>query len=69
MDAAERLRSGFENVRTESGNQTVAATLSIGVSELSTSDDGAESIMDKADKALYKAKSSGRNRVCLYEPE
>lgn len=69
MDAAERLRSGFENVRTESGNQTVAATLSIGVSEISPSDDGAESIMDKADKALYKAKSSGRNRVCLYEPE
>ena len=45
-------------------------TVSIGVA-LRTPDDKADDteLITRADKALYRAKSSGRDRVCLYRPE
>lgn len=41
----------------------LAITVSIGVAELQTVADTPESILKRADEALYKAKRSGRNRV------
>lgn len=38
-------------------------TVSIGVAELASSDEGLQDIMDRADNALYRAKRLGRNRV------
>jgi diguanylate cyclase (GGDEF)-like protein len=37
-------------------------TVSIGVTEWRT-DDGADAMLERADRALYRAKQSGRNRV------
>jgi len=53
---------------THSGNPPGVVTASAGVAVLAsvTPDTLAEKIIDMADKALYQAKSSGRNRVCLY---
>lgn len=60
---AERLRSKIENRSidpTEPGD--VPFTVSIGVAEF-TAEDDANSILRRADEALYRAKEAGRNRT------
>jgi diguanylate cyclase (GGDEF)-like protein len=42
----------------------VNVTISIGISERSDKYDTPEEVLQAADKALYKAKQAGRNRVC-----
>ena len=45
-------------------------TISIGIAELSVEDaDHGADLFSMADQALYRAKSGGRNRVCLYGNE
>jgi diguanylate cyclase (GGDEF)-like protein len=39
-------------------------TISIGVSSLSQNCNDLDLLLDLADKALYKAKNTGRNKVC-----
>jgi diguanylate cyclase (GGDEF)-like protein len=65
---AEKLRQGVENEAVILGNgTTIHIAISIGLSvhhhkeEISTME-----ILKKADIALYKAKQSGRNRVCVH---
>ncbi|MBF3377788.1 sensor domain-containing diguanylate cyclase [Leptospira borgpetersenii] len=63
-DIAEDLRKEVKNqVRLDDGNPV---TLSIGVSQ-GTLD--LEEAFVNADQALYRAKSSGRNRVCAFDPK
>lgn len=45
------------------GGQVIGLTVSIGVSDLREGDGGAEAAMGRSDRALYRAKASGRNRV------
>ena len=45
------------------GDATVPVTVSAGVAALRSQDD-AESLMARADEALYRAKAEGRNRAC-----
>jgi len=40
-------------------------TISIGVALVLPADDAADGVMRRADAALYRAKDSGRNRVCV----
>jgi diguanylate cyclase (GGDEF)-like protein len=44
-------------------------TVSMGVANLPTDAEDAEGVVDKADRALYRAKQTGRNKVCLYDPD
>jgi GGDEF domain-containing protein len=41
----------------------LSVTVSIGVADSNGKDDSPEAVLKKADKALYRAKSAGRNRV------
>lgn len=56
-----------EGVWLPEANQIITITVSIGVAELSHIESGGFSeLIDAADKALYEAKRSGRNKVCAY---
>jgi two-component system, cell cycle response regulator len=61
---AERLRRRIatEPFPIQQGARTVEVTISVGISALGPKDDAA-SLLKRADKALYRAKSDGRNRV------
>jgi len=61
--AAERIRSAVEAARFEDGERDdLRITISIGVS-VAGEDASYEDLVRRADEAVYKAKSSGRNRV------
>jgi diguanylate cyclase (GGDEF)-like protein len=47
----------------ETRGQNIHVTVSIGVTELGPEPDDARGLLDRADKALYRAKSAGRNCV------
>ena len=65
VDAAERLRETITNARIPlAEGLPVTFSVSIGVSSLSSPDDNIDVLLSLADKALYAAKESGRNRVC-----
>lgn len=60
---AERLRSCLGEVVTRSEDgQIVTITISIGVTALASDDGDMLSVLDRADRALYQAKTLGRNR-------
>lgn len=72
MILAERIRTQVESTPLEVDGMALKLTVSVGVAEytkepsygLSHLDD----VLGRADSALYTAKESGRNRVCLFEP-
>jgi len=66
---AERLRSSVSNTefRTEQGEKIGNVTISIGVSSFSSFRQSPLSIIQAADRALYDAKTRGRNCVSVFE--
>lgn len=67
---AERLRMGVEEMTVDlpEHGKTIRLTASFGAACLSPgSDEKADSVIRRADDALYKAKAKGRNRVCVAE--
>jgi diguanylate cyclase (GGDEF)-like protein len=66
--AAERIRRSVEDTRIRAYDEDLAVTLSIGISMFPNVSREVSKLVEAADKALYQAKGSGRNRVCIYEP-
>ncbi len=67
---AHRLRSGIEDYPyRETLEKDLKVTASVGVATVSREMDALESILKIADRALYRAKNSGRNMVCFDEAE
>ncbi len=65
---AEKLRRSIDNLKIEhKGCERGYLTISCGVAAFNEDDKNNhwESILDRADKALYIAKESGRNKVCI----
>ena len=60
---AERVRAGIESQTLAYGMEILNITASLGVSSL-RGNENMESFIKRADAAMYKAKQSGRNRVC-----
>ncbi|MDH4607646.1 GGDEF domain-containing protein [Pseudomonas sp. BN102] len=67
---AERIRQAvYEQGLAHAGNPVGVVTVSVGVHSLVPQDiDHPDHLVELADAALYRAKSDGRNRVCLAEP-
>ena len=60
---AERIRSTVESLRVSIGDTTLLCTISLGVAEAQLGDETLEALMNRADRALYRAKAEGRNLV------
>lgn len=65
---ADRLRRGASVVQVPAGDTVVGVTTSIGVASLGEHGQDLFELLAAADLALYRAKHTGRDRVCLYDP-
>jgi diguanylate cyclase (GGDEF)-like protein len=67
---AERLRQMAAEVRVPTGDGGhLSVTVSIGAASLCSDDSSLDDVVRRADRALYAAKSGGRNQVIVSEPE
>lgn len=64
---AERIRRSIENLGLHYGNQQIPVSISVGVATLGHNE-SKDSLIQRADKALYQAKQNGRNQVVVTEP-
>jgi diguanylate cyclase (GGDEF)-like protein len=63
--AAERVRSAFELTAAEIDGLPIGGTVSIGAAATEDPDASIDNLLALADKALYAAKATGRNRIVL----
>jgi diguanylate cyclase (GGDEF)-like protein len=66
---AERIRAGFEAVGATVGEQAIGATVSIGAATAYDATAEIDSLLLRADAALYRAKHDGRNRFRAADEE
>ncbi|MGM0433879.1 MAG: sensor domain-containing diguanylate cyclase [Pseudomonadota bacterium] len=64
---AERLRSGLERLPISVNTQTVYVTASIGVAGFYPDEDTLQSLINRADEAMFEAKRAGRN--CVFDAD
>jgi diguanylate cyclase (GGDEF)-like protein len=64
---ANKIRLNVENREILYKDQVIKITISMGGYNVYTDSENFTVALDKADKALYKAKSRGRNRVIIYD--
>ena len=63
---AERIRKHVSRRKIRAFDEAVSVTISAGVAAFPQNTIHSELLLETADKALYKAKSSGRNKVCWF---
>jgi diguanylate cyclase (GGDEF)-like protein/PAS domain S-box-containing protein len=64
-EAAERLRRQVEEMELDTEHGPLRITVSIGLTRVQPPDDSLERLLKRGDRALYRAKGEGRNRVAL----
>ncbi|WP_147535799.1 diguanylate cyclase [Bacillus marasmi] len=67
MEISENIRETVEKYPfTLSSGEIIYITISIGVASFDETTPDIESLLEDADKALYQAKRTGRNKVCVF---
>jgi len=62
---AERLRHGVEKMTVPTQDGDIKITVSVGISEQNEDTPTLETLIARADQAMYVAKHKGRNRVVV----
>ncbi len=63
---ADRLRENIQNQKIRHRDKDLPVTVSVGLASFPEEADGIETLMARADKSLYRAKESGRNRIAIW---
>jgi len=66
--ASERIRQSIESRRIRVYDEDLKVTISIGISVFPAHAKNPFELINKADRAMYTAKNTGRNKVCVYRP-
>ncbi|MEA2019506.1 MAG: sensor domain-containing diguanylate cyclase [Campylobacterota bacterium] len=65
LKISEKLRKNVEKLSIKVTNtEDIKFTISLGVSEVNKNDNNIDEVLIRSDKALYEAKSEGKNQVC-----
>ena len=66
LEVARRLQDSINKacLRLE-GDLAIKIQVSIGVASMTTPQDNMDILLHRADTALYEAKNTGRNRICV----
>jgi diguanylate cyclase (GGDEF)-like protein len=64
---AERIRQAMEDAQIRAYDEILKVTISIGIAGFPGDSRELIGLVDRADQALYQAKGTGRNRVCVYK--
>ncbi len=66
LKRAEKIREGMKLISLVKGDKSISGiTFSIGVSVFPEHGDTQASVIESADAALYRAKTEGRDRICI----
>ena len=63
---AKRIRKAIESMKLKHENEEVRITMSMGLAVFPKDGEKKSILMSRADKALYQAKNSGRNRTAIW---
>lgn len=67
-DVADELRKEVENFRFQWQEKTFNLGISIGVVMMDQNSESPDLLLSMADQACYAAKDTGRNKICMYQP-
>ena len=63
VEIGEKIRKSVEERKIKTNGKTISYTVSIGIAQMKPEDTDIYSLLHRADKMLYVAKRSGRNRI------
>jgi len=67
LEVAERIREAIAGVPVDVGGNRAACSVSIGMASHPKDGSSLDALVARADRAMYQAKQSGRNRVVAFE--
>ena len=66
LEVGDRIRKAIENTAFDMEGHQISSTVSIGVASFPEDAANLDDLLQKADRAMYKSKKEGRNKISLY---